>query len=213
MYRLSVVLSLFLATSQLSSQTKIDLTSDKSLTKVFNQSEIKGLESMIEFVDNMVLNKGNGTNINEAYHLYFEEIAQIPEYIVPFEETVKYPFLESLDSAVFATIWSFETSNQTIRLRDSVYRNLENFKTLNLRPYSKYMEYLREIGKNDPYFQSLHSELENVGDITIASSQWFPKNHMIFDFNIPKNRLWATIYLLRREETFEMKLYEYLKNK
>ena len=75
MYRLSVVLSLFWATSQLSSQTKIDLTSDKSLTKVFNQSEIKGLESMIEFVDNMVLNKGNGADINEAYHLYFEEIA------------------------------------------------------------------------------------------------------------------------------------------
>ncbi|PHQ59639.1 MAG: hypothetical protein COC08_08500 [Maribacter sp.] len=212
MNRYIVILSFLLAASQIYCQKTIDLKSDKSLTKVFNQTEIKGLESMIQYVDNMVLIRKNKTDPNEAYHLFFEEIAQTSEYIVPFEETIKYKFLESLDSIQFSTIWRFEYHINMIRTGDTVYRNLENFQMLDIKPFGKYMNYLEETGKDDPYFQKLREEFDNVGNLSAMTSDWFPKNHLNFDFNIPKNRLWATIYLLRREETIEMKLDRYLKN-
>ena len=66
MGRFIIVLSFLLATPQLLSQKGIDLTSDKSLTQVFNETEIKGLESMVRFVDNIVLNKVKKTDANEA---------------------------------------------------------------------------------------------------------------------------------------------------
>ncbi|WP_419211918.1 hypothetical protein ACNR9Q_14375 [Maribacter sp. X9] len=213
MNKLIVILSFLITTTQLWNQKKIDLTSDESLTKIFNQTEIKGLESMVRYVDNMVLNRKNETDINKAYHLFFEEIAQSKEYIVPFEEIEKYKFLENLDSIQFATIWNFAYHIDMISTGDTIYRNLDNFKMLNIKPYSKYMDYLKVIGKDDAYFKSLQQEFEGAGNLMQDSAEWFPKNHTKFDFNIPKNRLWAAVYLLRREETTEMKLDRYLKNK
>ncbi|MBC8770425.1 hypothetical protein H4O18_20690 [Arenibacter sp. BSSL-BM3] len=212
MNKVIVIISFLLATSQLWSQNGIDLRSDKSLTKVFTDTEIKGLESMIQYVDDLVLDNGNRTGANETYHLFFEKIAKTPEYIVPFEENVKYQFLKSLDTAQFAAVWTFNDHIDLITYRDSIYRNLDNITTLELKPFSKYMDYLEEIGKEDPYFKSLRKLMSDVGNLSAYSAYWFTENHSKFDFNIPKNRLWAAIYLLTREETYEMKLDRYFKN-
>ena len=147
MNKFIVIISFLLATSQLLGQKGIDLRSDKSLTKVFNETEIKGLESMIRYVDNMVLKNTNEISPSKAYHRYFEEINQTPEYIVPFEEKEKYEFLESLDSIQFASIWTFDYHYNTINKPDTVYRNLENINVLFVKSPSKYMDYLKEIGK------------------------------------------------------------------
>ncbi len=213
MNRFIVSLSFLMITSQLFCQNRVDITSDTSLNKVFNQTEIRGLESMIQYVDDMVLNRENITDVNEAYHQYFEEIAQTREYIVPFEENEKYKFLEGLDSLQFSSIWRFSYDVKFINTGDTIYRNLKNFKMLEIKPFSKYMDYLKDIGRNDVYFKNLQQEFDGAGNMMLNTSEWFPKNHMNFDFTIPKNRLWAAIYLLRREENTKMKLHRYLKNK
>ncbi len=71
-----VSLVFFLMSFLLCGQKSIDLTSDTSLTKFFNKTEVESLGTMIAFVDEMVLRKANTTNANEAYHLYFEELAR-----------------------------------------------------------------------------------------------------------------------------------------
>jgi hypothetical protein len=164
-------------------------------------------------VDNIVLNKENKVDANEAYQLYFEEIAQAPEHIVPFKENIKYQFLKSLDSVQFASVWAFSHDVSIIKYRDSLYRNLDNFTTLHLKPYSKYMDYIEEVGKEDTYFKSLRKQMDDVGNLSASSAYWFPKNHANFDFNIPKNRLWVAIFLLSTEESYETKLDRYFKNK
>ncbi|CAZ98556.1 hypothetical protein [Zobellia galactanivorans] len=209
-----IIVSFLLATSQLLSQKKIDLTSDKALTKVFNETEIQGLESMIKYVDDMVLNRENTTEANKAYHLYFKDIAQTQEYIVPFEENPKYEFLESLDSIQFSSIWTFDYHYNTINKGDTVYRNLEDIKLLSVSTTSKYMDYLEEIGKEDPFFNNLHRDFVNIGNVSAGTyNMFFIKRLTNFDFNIPKNRLWAAICLLGMEEPIEKKLDRSLKNK
>jgi hypothetical protein len=213
MNKLVVFLALLLTITQLYSQKKIDLSSDQSLTKIFNETEIEGLESMVRFVDNMVLKTTNEDSPSKAYHHYFEEIAKNPEYVVLFKEVVKYQFLKSLDSAQLALAWDFNQNAGVFKYRDSLYRNPNFITFLDLKPFSKYMYYLKEVGKEDAYFKSLQQEFEEAGNLIQDSSEWYVNNHKVFDFDIPKNRLWAAIYLLHREETIETKLDRYYENK
>lgn len=207
-----IVLMLFLLSNkQLVSQNKIDLRSDKAFTKVFKEIEIKGLKAMVKYVDQMVLDYGHSTDINKAYHYYFEEIKQTPNKI-PFREEAKYEFLNSLDSLQFSTVWRFEKDIVMIRIKDTVHRNLKNFPQLYIKPFSKYMVYLSEIGKVDPYYDGIRRNFENAGGFSTCDANWLARNHSRFDFNVPKNRIWAAINLLSREETTEMKFDRYLKN-
>ena len=72
------------------------------------------------------------------------------------------------------------------------------------------MDYLEAIGKEDSYFQTIRENFENFGGFSVDDAIWFPKNHNAFDFTITKNRLWAAIFILGMEETYEMKLDRYL---
>lgn len=208
------IVSFLLVSSSLLGQKGIDLSSDKALIKVFNETEIQGLESMIQYVDDMVLNSKNTTDPNEAYHLYFKDAAQTQENIVPFEEKLKYEFLESLDSIQFSSIWTFDYHYKTIRTGDTVYRNLEDIKVLAVNSTGKYMDYLEAIGKEDPFFKNLHSDFMTIGNVSASTyGILFMERLANFDFNMPKNRLWAAICLLSTEEPIEKKLDRSLKNK
>jgi hypothetical protein len=191
-------------------QEKLDLRGDESISKTFSEKEIEGLESMVGYVDNLVIKTKNEPNIDNAYHLFFEKIAQSTEYDVPFEETEKYQFLKSLDSVQFSAVWRFDSHMDMLTIRDTVYRNLDNFPQLVIKPFSKYMDYLEEIGKEDPYFQGIHKNFKNVGGFSAADFGLFLRNHSVFDFTIQKNRLWAVIFSLGMEENYELKLDRYL---
>jgi len=47
---------------------------DKTAKEIFNPSELEGIEKMIMFVDEIVLNNTNETDINQAYHTYFQNL-------------------------------------------------------------------------------------------------------------------------------------------
>ena len=59
-----------------SCQNQVDLTADKLLTETFNKNEIKGLETMVDYVDRMVMKKTNETEINKAYHHFFKLMSE-----------------------------------------------------------------------------------------------------------------------------------------
>lgn len=194
-------------------QEKLDLRSDVLISKTFSEKEIEGLESMVQYVDNMVTNGKNEPNINNAYHMLFEKIAQSTRYNVPFKETEKYQFLKGLDSVQFSAVWRFETDLDMLSIRDTVYRNLDTFPQLVIKPFSIYMDYLEEVGKENSYFKGIQKNFENVGGFSAADAAWFLRNHSVFDFTIPENRLWGAIYVLGMEETYDMKLDRYLNTK
>ncbi len=201
-----------LAINSVNGQVSLDLTNDQELSTTFSDSELKGIASIIQYVDQKVLSDTGEMDIEKAYHSYFEKIATSKEYIVPFKEENKYQFLESLDPAVFNSFWNFTYEHAGISYKDSMYRDVKNFKMLDLKPESRYIKYLQKLGKTDPYFKSLHYELYMAGDLSHDYSEWFPRSHEHFDFNLPKNRLWATVYLLRREENILKKFEQYLRN-
>ena len=205
-----IILLIHLTIPTVLSQEHLDLKGDESISKIFNLSEIKGLESMVYYVDSMVVKERDEAKIDRAYHRFFDSIAQSTKYQPPLQENEKYQFLNSLDSIQFGAVWRYNTDSGIIRTRDTVYRNLDNFIELTIKPYGKYMDYLEEVGKQDPYFKKLHYHFEAVGNLSAGDYYWFLKNHSLFDFAIPKNRLWAVVFILRMEDTFEVKLDRYL---
>ncbi|MCK0156276.1 hypothetical protein MWU65_03740 [Cellulophaga sp. F20128] len=204
-----IILFGFFIISPVLGQENFDLKSDALISKSFNKNEIEGLESMVRYVDKMVLKMNNQPNINKAYHLLFEKIALSVETFAPIKETEKYQFLKSLNSEQFSAVYEFNTLDR-VYVQNVDYQNLTNFTVLDIKPFSKYMDYLKLVGKEDSYFKGIQNKFEMVGGFSAADAYWFPANHAQFDFTIPKNRLWAVIYVLGKEETIAMKLDRYL---
>ena len=109
MRALSLILFVLLTSPPILCQENLDLRSDGLISETFSEKEIQGLESMVRYVDNMVKKGKINSNMNHAYHEFFEKIALATEYNAPFEETEKYRFLKTLDSVQFSTVWKFET--------------------------------------------------------------------------------------------------------
>jgi len=204
-----IIISFLLTGIFFSCNNKFELKSDKLLTETFNKKEIKGFESMVNYVDLMVLERTNVTDINKAYHSFFEEMSRTikdsSKFLVPFNDDVKYEFLENLDTSIFNDIWQIIIP-KVVKYHDTLYRDLENLKYLELRSVSSYIEYLKKLGQTDEFFKNLHENIVLAGGMPASIAIWFPENHNKFDFTIPKNRLWAAIYILRIEESLEMKI-------
>jgi hypothetical protein len=217
MRKAKLILLIIITITLFSFQSKVNLQSDKHLNEIFSKSEIKEIEKMVSYVDSMVLKNTGTEDINQAYHQFLEKlnrtIQDSSKFLVPFEEEKKYQFLESLDSTVFNDFWQMGNFVKMSMYKNTIYRDLCGYKYLDMHPFGRYMEYLEKLGKEDDFYKSLKENIEMSGDIPVTMSIWFPMNHQQFDFNLPKNRLWATVYILRIEEHHDKKMERYLNQK
>ena len=81
---------------------------------------------------------------------------------------------------------------------------------MDLSRSGRYVDYLEKIGGEDAYYKSVKESLEAAGAFTASIAASFLKIHNELDFTIPKNRLWAAIYILRIEEHHDKKMERYL---
>ena len=201
----------------ISCQTKFDLKTDKHLTQVFTGNELQEIQKMISYVDDRVVKLTNNRNINDAYHQLLDNIDKNMQdgskFLVPFDEEEKYEFLQSLDTTVFNEFWYMGNHMRSAIYKDSIYENLDNYKHLELRHRGRYSDYLEEIGENDAYYRSVKETLDFAAGLTPSLVAPFLKIHSEFDFTIPKNRLWAAVFILSIEEPHDKKMERYLNQK
>ena len=217
MRKLKVVLLTIVGFTIISCQSNLDLHADKYLTEVFSENELQEIEKMIHYVDDRVIEKTDNKDINQAYHQLLDKIDQTVQdssrFLVPFEEEEKYKFLESLDSTLFHEFWYMGNGITKTTCKDSIYENLDNYKFLELTPRGRYADYLERIGEDDEYYKSVKDNLDAAGAFTPTIAAGFLRRHNEFDFTIPKNRLWAVVYILRIEEDHDKKMQRVLLHK
>ena len=193
------------------------LVADETAKKIFNTTELKGIDKMISFVDSIILDNTNATDINQGYHAYFDKlkpyILEGKFYPSLVKDSIKFKFLETLDEEAFAAIWRLDENVGKVRYKDTILTDLHGFKWLELNYQAKYLIYLKEIGKSDNWYAELFKSIEIAGDISPSFSTWFPMHHQEFDFTLFKNRLWAAVLLLRMGEPLEERVERYLKEK
>lgn len=158
---------------------------------------------MIKLVDSKVAANENVTDINQAYHVYFEKLnasaatGKMP--LALFCDSVKFSLPETLGNEAFSAIWEISESAKT----DSASMDIPVAKILMLNLQGKYMRYLKETGKSDSLYSGIVGGIESSGDISPSVISWFLAQHKAFDFTLFKNRLWATVFILRMSEPAE----------
>ena len=83
---------------------------DEIANAIFSPIELAGITKMIQFVDSILCDKANTSDINQAYHAYFESMETyiekentFPDFGVV-KDSVKFKFLESLDKAAIDAV-------------------------------------------------------------------------------------------------------------
>ena len=216
MRKIKIALLFIIGVTLISCQPKFDLKADRHLAEVFTNSELAEIEKMISYVDDRVVELTNNRDINEAYHQLLSKIdvtmQDSSKFLVPFEEEQKYEFLQSLDTTVFNEFWTIGRVRKAV-YQDSIYENLDNYKTLDISGSGRYADYLERVGEDDAYYKSVKETLEAAGGLTPSIVASFLTMHNELDFTIPKNRLWATVFILRIEEHHNKKMVRYLNQK
>ena len=206
-----------LAFHQCFTQGSKKLEVDEAAIEIFTSTELKGIEEMIQFVDGLVSDSTNIEDINQAYHAYFDNYKSYIEagtfYPALLKDSVKFEYLETIDKAAFDAIWRIDDSVRKIRFRTLALDSVTGIKTLELNYFSKYLKYLKETGKADSQYAGIFETIEIAGDISPSIATWFPMYHEEFDFSLFKDRLWATVFLLRMSDSLEEKVERYLKEK
>ncbi len=216
MRKIKIALLFIIGVTLISCQPKFDLKADRHLAEVFTNSELAEIEKMISYVDDRVVELTNNRDIDEAYHQLLSKIdvtmQDSSKFLVPFEEEQKYEFLHSLDTTVFNEFWTIGRVRKAV-YQDSIYENLDNYKTLDISGSGRYVDYLERVGEDDAYYKSVKETLEAAGGLTPSIVASFLTMHNELDFTIPKNRLWATVFILRIEEHHDKKMVRYLNKK
>ncbi|SHK01657.1 hypothetical protein SAMN05444280_15010 [Tangfeifania diversioriginum] len=198
-------------------QNKSELVIDETAKKTFSQTELEGIQSMIRFVDSCVVKETNLTDINAAYHAYLErqkEFMKKGEMMSPLiKDAVKFSFLERLDSNAVKSIWHIDDYIKEIGTRDTSLTDVHGIKTISINLFGSYMDYLKKIGETDERYKNIAETVEIAGDISPATTGWFLLNHNEFDFMLFKDRLFATVFILRLGDPFEEKVDRYLESK
>ena len=217
MGKIKVVLLFIVGFTVFSCQSSFGLKSDNHLNDLFSDNELKEIEKMINYVDDRVIEITGYKDIDEAYHQLLDKINQTMQdsskFLVPFEEEKKYKFLESLDTIVYNEFWYMPNHIRKTMYKDSIYEDLNNYKYLDLRHGGRYSDYLERIGESDPYYRSVKETLDFAAGLAPSIVASFLKMHTEFDFTIPKNRLWATVFILAIEEPHDKKMERYLNRK
>ena len=96
---------------------------------------------MIRFVDSGIADKTKETDINQRYHVYFEEMkSYISEGILfpaLFTDSVKHKFLETLDDDAFDAVWRMDEGVRPLKYRDTILTDVPIFKSLELNYQGK----------------------------------------------------------------------------
>lgn len=191
---------------------------DEIAKEVFSPTELTGIIKMIQFADSIVCDKANTTDVNQAYHAYFESMEtyiekedKFPDYGLV-KDSVKFKFFESLDKEAVDAIWHISNNKRNLRYKDTTLTDVP-LKSLGLNLSGNYLDYMEHIGKSDSVYYHFHLSMMVSGDISPATVLWFNGVHENYDFTIFKNRLWATVFLLRMGDSLDEKIERYLNEK
>jgi len=219
MKTITIILVIFLLNiCQVFSQNVMRIDDDKTIRKIFDNSEIECLIEIIDFFDQIVLNSTSSNNLDSAYHQYLENLkyTEHPDEIyakINPDELQKYEFFDSLESKnFFNEIWIYK-SVLSVRTKDTTIENPEEFYTLEVNTNGKYVQYLKKLSKKDDLYSQVYELTMSMGDIPTTIRWGCIQNHKLYDFNKEYNRLFIAINCLSSEESIETKVEKYLNRK
>ncbi len=183
------------------------------LKKYFTETERPLLAMMVQFTDSLVLANTTETEVEEAYHAYFDTILILIKNgdfnNMSCNEPEKQEFLFNLDTTFFNKIWE-KSIPRIVKTKDTTLYSPENYFSLSLNYKGEYVKYLKEKGMENDFYKSVHESIEIAGDISPTVFGNFLLKHRELNFNDAENRLWASVFILHMSDPMEIKVKRYL---
>ena len=186
-----------------STSEKRELKSNKTISEIFNKSEINDLQIILDFFNGQICdsNKLNNDYLNKCYEKYCSEIKSEMILNGGFNPKIDYEkqleLYEKIDKANFNKIWKIGKSYNL--------RTKENFKHLELNYKGKYLDFLKKYGEENKTIHSYYESIINAGDISPSTSAILILNYKLIKPADIRSKLIIAIHYLTLNDNFNRK--------
>lgn len=166
------------------------LESDNSLTLFFSKQQIEDIGLMIKYADIIVTKKTKESDINLAYHAYFDYLKRCMfegEYVVPLKNAKSFLFFDEISESTYGVFWHLAESFSF----DSTSCDENPIISLNIN--GAYVKYLEKLGVTDSFFYYLHDNISFAGDLSRSQLILRLSNDDTIDFRTNPYRILAMV--------------------
>ena len=189
-------------------RTEKELASNKTITDVFDKSEIKELAMIVDFFNAQICDaqKGEKTTITQCYQHFFNwmkacELSgnydSIP-YHVSYQEQQK--MYSQLSEDVFDQIWRIDQ-----RWYHDALDTTDTVEVIDITYNGKYLKFLKEFGKENGLIEEYADEFEQVGEIGPVGSSMVLNEYQLFDVNDIRFQLFIAMHYLTLNDAMEVR--------
>ncbi len=176
----------------------------EEVNKIFQEKEIEELEKIVEFFNESICKseKLENTNVLDCYEQYFKRMRKAEEtgdveIQIPYQEQEK--LMQQLDINSFNEIWTYGKTWK----KDS-----DTLEVINIKYDGKYIEFLKEFGRENIKAKNYVDRFEAVGDISPSMFADVLINYKEYDVRDERIKLLIAIHYLTQNEHY--KVYEKL---
>jgi hypothetical protein len=183
--------------------------SDDTLTKVFNQTELKTIDEIIKYYDDYVLSQtDNQLSIDKAYIAFFEKISPLVDHAADFYKFTpdidqQIVFYQTLDKKVLSEIFEMKDT-LTIRFRgENEPRKVYRPYSFDLNLHGKYVAFLKDLSSRNDFFKNYYESIEVAGGISPVNYAMMLHDYNKIDFSKEEERLVVIIHFLQTREPIQ----------
>lgn len=172
------------------------LSNDLLIKKHFSKKEVKDLESILYYFDNLVMN-GCDNNLLQCYHSYLSTFKNDKEGEIDFKisSEEQNEVLSSIKETTFDKIWYYSLS-----FKDN-YK--DTTKVLMLKSTSSYMDFIKDAGKKNTHINKYYKLFMSSEDLSASVISYIINNYDKFNLMDEKERLILAIHYMTISERYK----------
>jgi len=179
-----------------------NLQTNRTVNKFFNKSEIKDLQTILDFFENQICNteKIEDEFKFDCYHVFFrrlDSLEVIGDVDIKISFEAQRQLYQQIEQNTFNQIWKFGKAGL-----EPPYDTLNQ---ISLRYDGKYIEFLEELGHEDKLLKNYYESFIAAGTISPDSIAHLLKMYNDYDIKDIRVRLLISIHYLTLNDQFERK--------
>jgi len=182
---------------------------DDTLSKVFNQTDLKTIEIIIKYYDAFVISQTeNQLPIDKAYIAFLDKTTPLVNEAVGVnvflpDKNERITFYRTLDKGALSEIYDIRDT-LTIHFRgEGKARKIYSPYTFSLNFDGKYVTFLKELSLRNDFYKDYYETVQVSGDIGPTNYARILSDYKKIDFSKKEERLVFIINLLRTTETIK----------
>ena len=182
------------------------LESNKTITDVFDKSEIKDLAVIVDFFNKQICSVQNSEKktITQCYQRYFEWIKECEKtgnfdtYHITYQEQQK--MYSQISENTFHQLWRIDQ-----RWYRAYKDETDTLEVIDITYDGKYLKFLKEFGKENNFIELYVDRFEQVGDIGPTCYAMVTEEYKKFDISDIRIQFFIAMHYLTLNDTLEVR--------